>query len=333
MLIVQVCDFGDDGDARHRMHEPSRHLGRLPGVTAIDCHFRHRTLPQLVELADVLVLQFVNDWDWLAVCTRRRVQGKLTIFEANDYFFDLQPWNPIADGWRDPLVQELYLQVLVAAGGVQTSTVRLAPAPARAATRRADRGLRQPPPRDPAAPGRAGAAIHRRLGRVAGPRRRLARHRANARPLAGPASRRAPRRNVRRPGPTVRAAARHAAGSLRAVRVAGRLLRVPRYDRRRPGALAADRIQPLPQRRQVSRVRLARRRRHLCGSRALPRFGRLRRDRSRLPDAGRSRRRPGSAAWRSRTAASASGSRPTITSCASADWPIASANASPGIDR
>ena len=77
MLIVQVCDFGDDGDARHRMHDPSRFLGRLPGVTAIDCHFRHRYLPQLVDQADVLVLQFVNDWEWLSVCTRR-AQRKLT---------------------------------------------------------------------------------------------------------------------------------------------------------------------------------------------------------------------------------------------------------------
>ena len=42
MLIVQVCDFGDDGDARYRMHEPSRHLGRLAGVTVVDCHFSQR---------------------------------------------------------------------------------------------------------------------------------------------------------------------------------------------------------------------------------------------------------------------------------------------------
>jgi predicted O-linked N-acetylglucosamine transferase (SPINDLY family) len=126
MLIVQVCDFGEDGDACHRMHEPSRHLGRLPGVTAVDCHFRHRHLPQLIDEADVLVLQFVNDWEWLPVCSRRRAHGKVTIFEANDYFFDLHPWNPIADGWHDPLVQELYRQLLGAADGVQTSTPQLA---------------------------------------------------------------------------------------------------------------------------------------------------------------------------------------------------------------
>jgi hypothetical protein len=30
MLIVQVCDFGDDGDARYRVHDPSIALGALP---------------------------------------------------------------------------------------------------------------------------------------------------------------------------------------------------------------------------------------------------------------------------------------------------------------
>ena len=44
MLIVQACEFGDDGDARYRMHEPSRHLSRLPDVTVVDCPISHRFL-------------------------------------------------------------------------------------------------------------------------------------------------------------------------------------------------------------------------------------------------------------------------------------------------
>jgi tetratricopeptide (TPR) repeat protein len=126
MLIVQVCDFGVDGDAEYRLHAPSRLLGRSPGTTVVDCHFFHRKLPRLVEEAEVVVLQFVNDWDLLALCSRRRAAGKLTIFEANDYFFDLQPWSPIAAQWHDPTVQELYRRLLRAADGVQTSTAELA---------------------------------------------------------------------------------------------------------------------------------------------------------------------------------------------------------------
>jgi tetratricopeptide (TPR) repeat protein len=126
MLIVQVCDFGHDGDARYRVHDPSRALGALPGVTTVDCHFLSRFLPDLAERADVLVLQFVMDWDLTGLCLRRRAAGKVTIFEANDYFFDLQPWNPIAAPWQDRNVQELYLQLLALADGVQTSTAELA---------------------------------------------------------------------------------------------------------------------------------------------------------------------------------------------------------------
>jgi tetratricopeptide (TPR) repeat protein len=125
MLIVQVCDFGHDGDARYRLHDPSRFLGRLPGVTSIDCHFFSRHLPELTELADVLVVQFVNDWDLLELCLKRQAAGRVTVFEANDYFFDLQPWNPIASHWQDRTVQELYLQFLTLCDAVQTSTDEL----------------------------------------------------------------------------------------------------------------------------------------------------------------------------------------------------------------
>ncbi len=126
MLIVQVCDFGNDGDAEYRMHAPLRQLGKIPGLMTIDCHFSHRSLPLLAEIADVLILQFVHDWGLLSLCQRRREAGKITIFEANDDFFDLQPWSPIAEAWLDRSVQALYLKWLTTANGVQTSTNALA---------------------------------------------------------------------------------------------------------------------------------------------------------------------------------------------------------------
>jgi len=126
MLIVQVCDFGSDGDAQYRLHEPSRYLGKLPSVTTIDCHFFSRHRDELADLADVMIIQFVNDWDLTSLCLRRRKAGLVTIFEANDYFLDIQPWNPIAGPWQDRNLQELYLQLLTIADGVQTSTEELA---------------------------------------------------------------------------------------------------------------------------------------------------------------------------------------------------------------
>src|SRR5437773_3737546 len=97
LLVVQVCDFLDDGDGFYRLHEPSRCLSRLPGVTVVDCHFYHRWLPALLEAADVLVLPFLHDWDLFPDIEARRAAGRVTVFEANDYFYDVQPWSPIAE--------------------------------------------------------------------------------------------------------------------------------------------------------------------------------------------------------------------------------------------
>src|SRR5580704_12112822 len=56
LLVVQICEFQEDGDGFYRLHEPSRQLARLPGVVTIDCDAHHRLLPQLAAEADVLVL-------------------------------------------------------------------------------------------------------------------------------------------------------------------------------------------------------------------------------------------------------------------------------------
>jgi tetratricopeptide (TPR) repeat protein len=125
-LILQICDFLDDGDGQYRLHEPSRHLSRLPGVAVVDCHFYHRHLPALIDAADVLVLPFLHDWDLFATLERRRAAGTITVFEANDYFSDVQPWSPIARQWQDRAIQEEYRHFLAAADGVQTSTQELA---------------------------------------------------------------------------------------------------------------------------------------------------------------------------------------------------------------
>jgi tetratricopeptide (TPR) repeat protein len=126
MLIVQVGDFGTDGDAHYRIHAPARFMGLMDGVVCVDVHFHHHLLPMLVQKADVLVLQFFLDWDLIPLIEMRKKVGKVTIFEANDFFFDLQPWNPIAKSWQDREIQELYTQLLRLADGVQTSTAYLA---------------------------------------------------------------------------------------------------------------------------------------------------------------------------------------------------------------
>src|SRR5208283_3615526 len=44
----------------------------------------------------------------------------------NDYFYDIQPWNPISQSWQDRSIHEEYRHFMAAADGVQTSTEALA---------------------------------------------------------------------------------------------------------------------------------------------------------------------------------------------------------------
>ena len=73
LLVVQMCEFLDDGDGVYRFHSPSRGLSRLPGVVAVDCDLHHRFLPRLAEAADVLILGGF-DSDLVPLLERRRAE-------------------------------------------------------------------------------------------------------------------------------------------------------------------------------------------------------------------------------------------------------------------
>jgi tetratricopeptide (TPR) repeat protein len=125
ILIVQVCEFLDVGDGVYRFHTPSRALSRLPGVAVVDCDLNHRLLPPLAEKGDVLVLAGF-DWDWFPLLEQRRSACRITVFEANDFYYDIQPWNPLSAKWLDRTIQDSFRQGLTLADAVQTSTEELA---------------------------------------------------------------------------------------------------------------------------------------------------------------------------------------------------------------
>jgi tetratricopeptide (TPR) repeat protein len=125
LLIVQVCEFLEVGDGVYRFHTPSRALSRLPGVAVVDIDMNHRLLPPLAEAADVLILAGF-DWDWFPLLEQRRAAGRITVFEANDYFYDIHSWNPLSAKWLDRAIQDSFHQGLTLTDAVQTSTEELA---------------------------------------------------------------------------------------------------------------------------------------------------------------------------------------------------------------
>jgi tetratricopeptide (TPR) repeat protein len=124
-LIVQVCEFLDNGDGHYRFHQPACGLSRLPGVTVVECPLEHHLLPGLLAAADVLLLQDFH-WELFPLIERRRAEGRVTLQEANDDYFDLQPWNVRAAMWQNRSTQDLLRQCLAAVDAVQTSTEVLA---------------------------------------------------------------------------------------------------------------------------------------------------------------------------------------------------------------
>jgi tetratricopeptide (TPR) repeat protein len=125
ILIVQVCEFLDNGDGHYRFHQPARALSRLPGACVVECPLEHHLLPGLLAAADVLLLQDFH-WDLFPLIERRRAEGRVTLQEANDDYFDLQPWNTRAAMWQNRSTQDLLRQCLAAVDAVQTSTEVLA---------------------------------------------------------------------------------------------------------------------------------------------------------------------------------------------------------------
>jgi tetratricopeptide (TPR) repeat protein len=125
LFVLQVCEFLDSGDGHYRCHQPARHLSRLPGVAVVECPLEHHLLPGLLPAADVLLLHDFH-WDLFPLIERRRAEGRVTLQEANDDYFDLQPWNTRAAMWQNRSTQDLLRQCLAAVDAVQTSTAVLA---------------------------------------------------------------------------------------------------------------------------------------------------------------------------------------------------------------
>ncbi len=115
------------GDVCHRMTWPMQTLagdGSEFRVIHVDHLSPYRY--QLAMDADLLVICMVWDLDLFPILRWRRARGKPTVFEVNDYIFELHPWNPGFDNWNDPATQGECLNLMTLADLVQTSTPFLA---------------------------------------------------------------------------------------------------------------------------------------------------------------------------------------------------------------
>lgn len=125
LFVAIGCAFGSDGDHVHRYHAPSRALSRVEGVTVVECDVSHRFFLEVARAADVLVMAG-TDTDMLTLMQRRRAEGRVTVFEANDWFDDLHAWNPLLAHWLGEGQRDAFRRFLRASDAIQTSTPELA---------------------------------------------------------------------------------------------------------------------------------------------------------------------------------------------------------------
>lgn len=126
LSIVQIGSFGSIGDCIYRVHEPAAALARLPDVMVHEVHPLARRRDAAALAADVLVLTMTLDVEMFRLIHQRRLLGKPTICEVNDYLPDVQTWNPAHRSWSDARGRRLFFELIRRCDATQVTTTALA---------------------------------------------------------------------------------------------------------------------------------------------------------------------------------------------------------------
>jgi tetratricopeptide (TPR) repeat protein len=113
------------GDWYYRTFAPGRALAGLDGVHVVNVDQAHRKLPQILEHADVLVMNGVCSVDLLPVIQQRKAARRLSVFEINDDVQAIQPSNPLAGFFAQPDNLRLFRRLAWSADAVQYSVPEL----------------------------------------------------------------------------------------------------------------------------------------------------------------------------------------------------------------
>ena len=122
IVFISSPDTGDTGDFVYRVRQPGRAMaasGRARVVTtSAICALRD----ELVERADVLVIDMVGDADLVRTVANRKGP---TIYEMSDNIFDIQAWNAVHGFFSDQHNQSTILQLISLSDRVQTTSDHL----------------------------------------------------------------------------------------------------------------------------------------------------------------------------------------------------------------
>jgi glycosyltransferase involved in cell wall biosynthesis len=113
------------GDWYYRAYLPGKALAALDGVRVVYLQNHHRRRREVLQEADLVVLNAVVDADLLPVIAARRLAGRPTLYEINDDFRGVQATNPIAGFFADPANRRLLFRTARSCDALQFSTPEL----------------------------------------------------------------------------------------------------------------------------------------------------------------------------------------------------------------
>ena len=122
ILFVSSPDLSGTGDFVYRVRQPGRAMSALPGVRVISLLSISALRPELIESADVVILDMVGDDDLMPLIAAR---SGPTIYEMSDNIFDIQPHNPCRAFFHEPHNRAAILSLIGQSDFVQTTSPHL----------------------------------------------------------------------------------------------------------------------------------------------------------------------------------------------------------------
>ena len=104
MLVVQLDTPQDEtsGDFYYRAYAPGVGMSHCDGVYVANAVSIHRLRLELMDEADVLVLNNLCDLDVLPYVLRRKARGLVTVYELADDLDDVPPDSPVGAFYQNP---------------------------------------------------------------------------------------------------------------------------------------------------------------------------------------------------------------------------------------
>ncbi len=126
LALVLTGSFGEAGDPVYRLHQPAAALAELEGVEVHELQPHGRCRDAAALAADVLVLVMGLDVELLRLVHQRRLLGRPTVLEVNDWLPGVQRCNPAHASWSDSRAWRLLEALARHCDAVQVSSAGLA---------------------------------------------------------------------------------------------------------------------------------------------------------------------------------------------------------------